>query len=48
LTDALVKRLDEVAGRTGLSRNRVIQLACDYALDWLEIEEPTEQAKERR
>jgi len=39
LTDELVKRLDEVAGKTGLSQNKVIQLACAYALERLEIED---------
>ena len=38
LTDELVGKLDEVAGKTGLSRNKIIQLACEYALDRLEIE----------
>jgi glutathione synthase/RimK-type ligase-like ATP-grasp enzyme len=39
LTDDLVKRLDEVAGKTGLSRNKVVQLSCEYALDRLKIED---------
>jgi predicted transcriptional regulator len=37
LTDDLVKRLDEVAGKTGMSRNKVIQECCDFALDKLKI-----------
>jgi len=39
LTDDLVKKLDEAAGKTGLSRNKIIQHACEYALDRLEIED---------
>ncbi|MCL2446531.1 MAG: ribbon-helix-helix domain-containing protein [Oscillospiraceae bacterium] len=37
LTDEIVAKLDETAGKTGMSRNKVIQLACEYALDRLEI-----------
>ena len=43
LTDELVKQLDEVAGKTGLSRNKVIQLACEYALERLEIEDANKE-----
>jgi len=39
LTDDLVGRLDDVAGKTGLSRNKIIQLSCEYALDNLKIED---------
>ena len=41
LTDELVNRLDEVAAKTGMSRNKVIQRCCEHALDNLKIEDTT-------
>ena len=33
----LLKRLDEIAGKTGRTRNEIIQLSLEYAVDNLEI-----------
>jgi len=34
---ALIKRLDEVGNKTGRSRNELISICVDYALDRIEI-----------
>ena len=37
LPDEMIKKLDEVAKRTGRTRNELIQMSIDFALKNLEI-----------
>ena len=41
LLDETVERLDYIAGRTGRSRNDLINMLLDFAMDYCEIEEET-------
>lgn len=37
LPDAMIERLDEVAKQTGRTRNELIQMCIDFALENIEI-----------
>ncbi len=39
LTNALVAELDKIAERTGRTRNEIIQMCLEFAVDNLEIKE---------
>ena len=39
LTNELVEELDKIADKTGRTRNEIIQLCLEFAVDNLEIEE---------
>lgn len=39
LTNELVKELDKIAEKTGRTRNEIIQICLEYAVDNLTIEE---------
>lgn len=39
LTNELVEELDNIAEKTGRTRNEIIQLCLEFAVDNLEIEE---------
>lgn len=37
LTNELVAKIDEIAAKTGRTRNEIVQLCLEYAVDNLEI-----------
>ncbi len=39
LPDTMLEKLEGVAGKTGRTRNEIIQMCIDYAMDRLVIEE---------
>ena len=39
LTNELVEELDKIAERTGRSRNEIIQMCLEFAVDNLEVKE---------
>ena len=41
INDETVKRLDEIASKTNRSRNDLINMLLDYAMDYCEISEDT-------
>ena len=37
LTNELIKKIDEIAGQTGRTRNEIIQLCLEFAIENIEI-----------
>ena len=47
LTNELVEELDRIAEKTGRTRNEIIQLCLEFAIDNLEIQEGNTDGKDR-
>ena len=47
LTNELVEELDRIAEKTGRTRNEIIQLCLEFAVDNLEIQEGNTDGKDR-
>lgn len=39
LTNEMIKKIDDIAEKTGRTRNEIIQICLEFAVDNLEIEE---------